>query len=405
MAGLSSKWVVASILVLAGCAGAVPDARESDSPAAGPTGAPSASAALPAITRDSLQRQLVLDLQPRAATGSFTLDANNRLTFHSVERDDRTVETTVEMHGMTLDATIDPVNGVSSTDIFATANGHDTQITEADRPLIAGFYQALNMRLPTETYPAAKLMRRMVGVWTEHPATLPSAQLIMGEENRTIRMLCAWVSCSNSGAWSGNCDYYRWYSVADHDCCRNWWGTDCHDYNDPDQRNQQYAQLGDHYGDCGGDEWYWNGNSWSCGEPDHWQRPYAMGGCWGRSGASCGSDTQYTLDATNHDGCVRNGHDLASLYCDDEFTSAADDELYAPDCYRLNSAGGNEGTLQDIPSQWTCSASWFAANDGCDCGCGAPDPDCFLGGRTGGCYTHAGDGSEICNRSDCQYQW
>lgn len=43
--------------------------------------------------------------------------------------------------------------------------------------------------------------------------------------------------------------------------------------------------------------------------------------------------TQYTLDATNHDGCVRNGHLLASAYCDDQFVSASDDELYAPNCY------------------------------------------------------------------------
>jgi hypothetical protein len=28
------------------------------------------------------------------------------------------------------------------------------------------------------------------------------------------------------------------------------------------------------------------------------------------------------------------------------------------------------------PAEWTCSATFYDANDGCDCGCGALDPDC-----------------------------
>ena len=29
-----------------------------------------------------------------------------------------------------------------------------------------------------------------------------------------------------------------------------------------------------------------------------------------------------------------------------------------------------------VPGTWTCSASFFGTGDGCDCGCGALDPDC-----------------------------
>jgi hypothetical protein len=29
-----------------------------------------------------------------------------------------------------------------------------------------------------------------------------------------------------------------------------------------------------------------------------------------------------------------------------------------------------------LPATWTCPASYYNANDGCDCSCGAPDPDC-----------------------------
>lgn len=33
---------------------------------------------------------------------------------------------------------------------------------------------------------------------------------------------------------------------------------------------------------------------------------------------------------------------------------------------------------ENIPAGWTCNASYYDAADGCDCACGAPDPDCEL---------------------------
>jgi hypothetical protein len=29
-----------------------------------------------------------------------------------------------------------------------------------------------------------------------------------------------------------------------------------------------------------------------------------------------------------------------------------------------------------LPASWTCPSSWYNGTDGCDCACGAPDPDC-----------------------------
>ena len=42
-------------------------------------------------------------------------------------------------------------------------------------------------------------------------------------------------------------------------------------------------------------------------------------------------------------------------------------------------SGGSEG---GIPSSWACNTAYYDANDGCDCGCGAVDPDCSLSGQT-----------------------
>jgi hypothetical protein len=39
-------------------------------------------------------------------------------------------------------------------------------------------------------------------------------------------------------------------------------------------------------------------------------------------------------------------------------------------------SGGNQNTCETVPSEWTCPPSYYGSDNGCDCGCGAPDPDC-----------------------------
>lgn len=41
----------------------------------------------------------------------------------------------------------------------------------------------------------------------------------------------------------------------------------------------------------------------------------------------------------------------------------------------------NGGCMPRIPATWTCDPEYFSASDGCDCNCGAPDPDCSLPGQ------------------------
>ena len=229
----------------------------------------------------------------------------------------------VRLNGLTLTGLVDADNGVSSLDGFAEETGGDTQMLDGDRSQLQALSAALNEKLPAgdAATPEAKYLRRAVSLWSQHPTTVALQRTVMGEQGRGYTMLCSYAKCN--GVWSGSCGgVYNWYSYAKHDCQHGGF-----DYT----RNQQIAQLGNH-GTCSGDEYYMNG-SWVCGEPDHWSRPKVMGNCFGRCGGGCGGDTQYTLDATNHDGCVRNGHALASAYCDDQFTSASDDEMFAPNCY------------------------------------------------------------------------
>ncbi|MBN1206265.1 MAG: hypothetical protein JXB05_15215 [Myxococcaceae bacterium] len=262
---------------------------------------------------------LKLAVEPGVTQGTF-----REVVFSSREVEPGVYRIEVRFNGMTLTGLMDAENGVSALDGFAEANGQDTQMTDADREVAAALYAALNAELPASdaATPEAKYLRRAVGLWAQHPNTVEMQRTVMGEQGRGYTMLCSYAKCN--GKWTGSCGgVYNWYSYAKHDCNKGGF-----DY----AGNQQIAQLGDH-GTCSGDEYYLSNGTWLCGEPDHWSRPKVMGICFGRCGGSCGGDTQYTLDATNHDGCVRNGHMLASGYCDDQFVSASDDELFAPNCY------------------------------------------------------------------------
>lgn len=264
---------------------------------------------------------LTLTVEPGATHGTF---AGGETKFSSREVEPGVYRIEVRLNGMTLTGLLDAENGVSTLDGFAEANGQSTQMLDADREAMGQLYAALNAQLPAgdAATAEAKYLRRTVGLWAQHPSTVEMQRTVMGEQGRGYTMLCSYAKCN--GSWTGSCgSSYNWYSYAKHDCNKG--GFDL-------AVNQQIAQLGNH-STCSGDEYYLSAGVWKCGEPDHWSRPKVMGNCFGRCGGGCGGDTQYTLDATNHDGCVRNGHMLASAYCDDQFASASDDELFAGNCY------------------------------------------------------------------------
>ncbi|MCI0571170.1 MAG: hypothetical protein L0Y66_10495 [Myxococcaceae bacterium] len=266
--------------------------------------------------------QLALTRDAGGVRGTFTRGADV-VAFSSRQVEAGVFELEVRLSGMTLTALLDADNGVSTLDGFASESGTDTQMLDADRALLGDFYGALNAELPAGAAAGdeARYLRRAVGQWAQHPSSVELPRLVMGEQGRGYTMLCSYAKCG--GNFTGGCSSYNWYSYAKHDCQHGGFSATI---------NQQIAQLGNHYS-CSGDEYYLSGSTWVCGEPDHWSRPKVVGNCFGRCGGGCGGDTQYTLDATNHDGCVRNGHALASAYCDDQFVSATDDELFAPDCY------------------------------------------------------------------------
>jgi len=171
----------------------------------------------------------------------------------------------------------------------------------------------------------------------------------------------------------------RWQS-ATHDCastagdCSNWTGCDRWD----DNSSTSYVFMSMHpEGGCS-DDTYFGGSSasFSCYEPDHpGGTEYAYGACFGRCGGGCGGGTAFTRDCIDHDHCVRLGHSIASFWCDDEFTGAAWDALWASNCSGVNLEV--DYNWAGSYSEGNCPTSWNSTNDGCDVGCQFIDGDCF----------------------------
>eukprot|EP00232_Nephroselmis_pyriformis_P029635 CAMPEP_0182857940 /NCGR_PEP_ID=MMETSP0034_2-20130328/3352_1 /TAXON_ID=156128 /ORGANISM="Nephroselmis pyriformis, Strain CCMP717" /LENGTH=672 /DNA_ID=CAMNT_0024989257 /DNA_START=88 /DNA_END=2103 /DNA_ORIENTATION=+ len=73
-------------------------------------------------------------------------------------------------------------------------------------------------------------------------------------------------------------------------------------------------------------------------------------------------------------------HEIAQ--CDTISFAGCPDHLQDPDLQLAamrelpSDSGIGSGSGGSAPSEWTCSASFYNANDGCDCNCGAQDPDC-----------------------------
>lgn len=125
-------------------------------------------------------------------------------------------------------------------------------------------------------------------------------------------------------------------------------------------------------------------------------------GCGGVCGAcskekpTCGTDFQCTDKCTPKCNGVQCGDDGCGGTCG----------LCKPDSTCA-------WTQQCVPNAWQCDAGYYADQLGCDCSCGAPDPDCKqAGSSTYGCPSAVacgGDGKclmPVCSaNSECKNQW
>lgn len=227
------------------------------------------------------------------------------LRFHSTEVEPRVFDVVVDVNGMTLAAIVDQNLQVAEVDGFA-ADGTDTQMRETDRQALEGLVGHLDTHLDIEGHAAAAVLYRAASNWSQSPDALPLQRQVAGSENRDYVSLCG---------------YYQQWLDATHD------GNRCN-YFDPNCTST--GLVGYRWDNR--THYLINGN-WTTTVPDHVPNLYEAGDCFGNCGAGCPSGNQtLSLDCHDHDQCVRNGHAIASFYCNDEFASASDDEFFAPTC-------------------------------------------------------------------------
>lgn len=266
--------------------------------------------------------ELVVHEEQGSAQGYFIDHSEadlGRIDFTSRFVDTNVLDIELRFHGLTVTSLVDFDTGVIEYDGFATDTGADTQILDDDRALLLAFareldHQGIHVAEPLER------VRSFANMWAQFPATLDPQGISLVDHDHSYTSIC----------WAVNS-----YQRATHDCwsgagsCSDWWG--CSDGDDPSTLDYAYVSMhGD--GPCSDATYFWT-TQWTCFEPDHSSSiEYAYGDCFGRCGAGCGSSTQFTWDCHNHDECVRTGHDMASAWCDDEFTSTVDDWASAPNC-------------------------------------------------------------------------
>lgn len=292
--------VVGLSLIVAGSAGCAAESAPSPQPDPNPTLPSGAVAAAPQATGT-----LSVQKTTTGVTGTFAL-GNDGVTF-TTEVAAGKLDITVELHGMTLTGLIDRANSVVAYDGYASANGGDTQLDDADRALLSAFDRALTHAVQADATPTLQDLERSVSLWSETPSSVKLQRPVIAQANRS---------------WTSICGQFETWQWATHDC----W-----DYDNWAANSTSATYIGYHW------DWsntfYWVNSSWTTAEQDHKAYLYEAGDCFAHCGAGCPSgDQTLTVDCNNHDQCVRNGHDIASFWCDDEFTSASDDYTFAPSC-------------------------------------------------------------------------
>lgn len=203
--------------------------------------------------------------------------------------------------------------------------------------------------------------------------------------------------------WS--CDA-SWYAASDDcDCNCGAWDPDC-DNHALDVLNCGPGSACNEDGTCTvpipeawvcGAQAYGEGNRCNCDcgapDPDCENARLDVRGC--APGGTCQADGTCTVSLPDGwqcrsrfygtgDGCDCNCG-ARDPDCDDP-----DQEVFG--CVPGSACNADGSCETPIPSGWVCDASTFGAGDACDCNCGLPDPDCATETNVRNC-----DGNEVCD--------
>jgi hypothetical protein len=255
--------------------------------------------------------------------GSYTIDGDT-LDFEGKVLETNLITTTVKLHGMTIDATLDTRDGnrMWSQDAFATDTGADTVVSEEDQAVIYAFVKTLEKQYPaiSKGDGLAFHFGVVINYWAQWIPAMEVTRIKFEDRDRAHDM--CWFAQSSTGAWpqgdttppaSGSPRYH------------NYDGHDCDTCSGDPMQGQGISSCSSYggFGVWDSSTWYYYNGGWYSSSNGHGggAGSYLEGDCFGRYGAGCGGGHGYFEENASHDHCVRDGHSLISAWCSDELAS------------------------------------------------------------------------------------
>ena len=248
----------------------------------------------------------------RHVAGNYVL-ADEALTFEAKLLEGGAYDIVIELNGMTLTALGEAKTNYHDMDGYASANGQDTDLVEADRELLTSFFRAYQefVAAPEPTELETQL-KNVAGYWSSVTDGMALQRSVMSKSEREINHLCA--------------QYLSWVPTT-HDCSHgNDWGGG----------QWAYSSIGERWDRGPGGffehHYYTDSPRWDNQPQVHKGGSYLAGTCLGRCWAACdapGVNQRLTQDCADHDQCATGNHGRSSIWCHDEAADASDDGLAA----------------------------------------------------------------------------
>lgn len=258
----------------------------------------------------SSSSELTYSLEAGNLRGKFQRGAMS-VDFAALEKDGALYDVTVELNGVVLTSLVTKKEESVDFDGFTSGTGAPTQLRDEDRTHLRALHAAISAEKPIKDSAAGVMLEHGLSLWSQMSDSYPLVKAVHSDKDRS---------------WESLCDWCGTFVHATHDC------NQCDFFDD---RCSSWALIGTREPST---EYFINGGWIANVTPDHIPLLMERGECYGNCGLGCAAwgEQQLTQDCTDHDQCVRNGHWMASAWCDDDFASASDDEYAAPNCSRYS---------------------------------------------------------------------
>src|SRR4051794_630702 len=227
------------------------------------------------------------ELSATRIAGTYTVQGED-LAFEGRVLDTNLVTTTLKLHGMTIDSTLDTSNGsrMWTQDAFATDTGADTVITEEDQAVILAFTKTVEKAYPeiSKGDGLAFQFGVVINYWAQWIPAMEVTRIKFEDRDRAHDM--CWYAQSSTGAWPQGDNTPPASGVTRY---HNYEGHDCDTCSGDPLQGQGLSSCSSYggYGVWDSSTWYYYSGAWHSTSLGHGggANVYLEGECFGRYGA------------------------------------------------------------------------------------------------------------------------